>query len=179
MTDFERFIASDISIADYVVIDPAWNYPSSKYSNDFWRNINFFDVFMNLRIPTLFIYVTLDNIPTMISGSADSIYELKGLIPYCRVLKNEDAMYSLAHTFRAPLQYIAVFQTKGVTPFHEGNRTVVIEKDNAYQRPIKWEDNLFEAMEAQGKQGIYLLPSGQVATCDVTGAPKFSAKELF
>ena len=90
MTDFERFIASDISIADYAVIDPSWNYPSTKYSNDFWKSISFFDVFMNLRIPTLFIYVTLENLPTMISGSSDSVYELKGLIPYCKVLKNED-----------------------------------------------------------------------------------------
>lgn len=179
MTEFERFLASDISISDYMFIDPPWNYPPSKYDNDFWRGLSYFDLFMNLAAPTLFIYVTLDKLPQLISGSMESSYELKGLIPYCKVLKNEDAMYSIAHTFRAPLQYVAVFQTKAATPFHEANRSIIVEKDNAFQRPIKWEDTVFQIMTDQDKQGVYILPTGQVGSCDCNTCPKFSTKELF
>lgn len=180
---YTRFMKSDLNMSDYAFIDPPWNYPPTKYRSDFWQNLCFLDLFQTLKIPTLFVWVTLDQLPVMISGFVDSAYDLKALIPYARVNRHEDLASSIKNGFRNSLQYLAVFQSKKEFPIHILPKTVIIETENDLcSRPIQWEDEFFGELGRSQLKGIYLLPDGNVADTDVTGGigeTAVSKHELF
>lgn len=180
---FNSFINSELNDSDYMFIDPPWNYPPSRYKSEFWRDISFLDLFQNIRVSTIFMWVSLELIPTLISGFVDSSYDLKALIPYARVGKHEDPLYSLKHGFRNSLQYLAVFQTKNQVPIAVLPKTMIVETENGFgPRPVNWEDSLFIELATKQFKGIYLLPDGKVADTDITGKvgdTVMSKKELF
>ena len=180
---FHTFIKSSANAADYMFIDPPWNYKPSQYSNsEFWSNVNYFDLFQCLTTSNIFLWVTVEMLPAFVAGYIDSSFELKALIPYSRVVKHEDVLYAIKQGFKLPLQFLAVLSTKDSKLANVYNKSIILEYDNELQRPVMWEDQLFLQLSQQGARGLYLLPDGNVADTDISDRAdiiQMVKKELF
>ena len=181
---FREFLDSDLSNSDYIFIDPPWNYPPTKFSSEFWKELSYIDLFQEIKSPMLFIYVTLDNLPLMMSSHLESEYDLKALIPYARVKSDEGALYSITHGFKNQLQYVAVFQSsRSDVNISTLCKDIIVEDDNSFKRPIKWEEKMFlELMSQHRLEGVYILPEGTVAATtnsNISSISQMSKKELF
>ena len=161
---FDAFLLSPVSVTDYMFIDPPWNYRPTRYSSaQFWNGVTFSHLFQHLNCSTLFIWTTIESLPVMLSGTLESNFELKSLIPYVRTARNEDTMSALLTGFRNPLMYLAVFQRPMSPIALPLSKSFIIEQDNEVQRPIMWEDKMFLQLSKEGFKGIYILPDGTVA----------------
>lgn len=161
---FDAFIVSPVSNTDYMFIDPPFNYRPTRYSSaTFWKGVSFSHLFPHLNCSTLFIWCTLENIPVMLSGTLESNFELKSLIPYVRLARNEECLLSQNIGFRNALMYLAVFQRPCSPISLSLSKTIICEQDNEIQRPIVWEDKMFMQLSSEGFKGIYILPDGSVA----------------
>lgn len=180
---FHTFIKSSANVADYMFIDPPWNYKPSSYNGvEFWENVTYYDLFQCLTTSNIFVWTTLEMLPSLVAGYIDSAFELKALIPYFRVVKHEDVLYSIKQGFKTPSQFLAVLSTKDSKLANVYNKSIIIEYDNELQRPILWEDQLFLQLSQQGIRGIYLLPDGNVADTDISDRAdtiQMVKKELF
>ena len=179
---FRRFIASPLNKSSYIFIDPPWNYAPAKYKSEFWKDVCFLDIFQNINTDNLFVYVTLEKIPSMIAGYIDSPYELKALIPYASVALHEDSMYSLKNSFRNPLQFLALFQLPTAKSMPDMAKTFIMEYSIDYPRPVDWEDRLFKQFSSMGYSGVYILPNGDIGDTTSVGdgiVSQMSKRELF
>ena len=180
---FHTFIKSSANAADYMFIDPPWNYKPSTYGNtEFWSNVTYCDLFQCLTTSNIFVWTNLEMLPSLMAGYIDSPFELRALIPYFRVVKHEDVLYSMKQGFKLPSQFLAVLATKDSKLTNVYNKSIILEYDNELQRPVLWEDNLFLQLSSEGYRGIYLLPDGNVADTDISeraDSIQMVKKELF
>ena len=176
---FNRFIQNVSS--NYAFIDPPWNYPLHRYKSDFWKDITIRDLLWNTNVDALFIYANLDVLSGIVSAYIESEYELRCIIPYVRLGRNDVGVASITHEFKNPVQYIVVLEksTSQIIPTRLV-RTSIIEDDNSFQKPIRWEESLFCEMSSRGFDGIYILPEGIVADINTEVKKEVvTRKELF
>ncbi len=180
---FNSFVISNINNSDYMFVDTPWNYRPSQYSSaEFWKGVTFADLFLHLNCSTIFMWVTTELIPTMLSGHTESSFELKALVPYARVARHEDVTYAMNHGFRNPFLHLAVFQRRDATITTMLSKVIIIEHDNELQRPVMWEDSMFMQLSSEGFKGLYILPDGGIADTDISDRQQggqMIKKELF
>ena len=78
---FLETVVNHVNNKDFVIIDPPWNYPMNRYSNALWDGIGCIDIFQNITVDELFLWVTTENLFSMFSAYQESMYEFKALIP--------------------------------------------------------------------------------------------------
>ena len=180
---FNRFISSELNHSDYVFIDPPQNHNNIRSSNGFWEGVSFPDLFQRINTNYIFLYCGIGTLPLVMNSFIESSFDLVALIPYVKVGKSEDTLYSLRrHSFRYPIEYIAVFQKPGCPLLSFLSKTVIVENQNSFQRPISWETAIFNELEEKNYKGLYILPDGSIADNLANADLKVSGmhkKELF
>lgn len=181
---FLETVVNHVNNKDFVIIDPPWNYPMNRYSNALWDGIGCIDIFQNITVNELFLWVTTENLFSMFSAYQESMYEFKALIPRASLMPNEDLFTSIESGFKNPVEFLAVFRLPKV-PQHTARtstRSLIVEEVNPMAaKPVRWEDRLIHEMAEKGLSGMYLLPEGQVGYCDsiVQSNKRLQKKELF
>ena len=165
---FTAFISSELSKLDYIFIDVPQNYPPTKYNSEFWRGITFLDIFQNIESGTILIWATVDILPQLLCGFIESSYDLKSVIPYMKLTRHEDPLYSIDNGFRRGLEYLVVFQKDDNIPSYLFTKRAILEIENELtSKPIRWEDNMFMNLTERGYKGVYILPDGNVADTSI------------
>lgn len=149
-----------INNRDYLIIDIPNNTDMISDSNNFFYQLNLFDLLQKVNVQYLFCKVNYTLLSELFCAYVDSDYNLKAFIPWLKIPFEDTAICELTLKLKNSIDYVIIFENNQSLNIKPLLMSLLIEPKNKVNNIQKWHQYFISVLNEKNLYGLIINSNG-------------------